>query len=125
MTTIDPGDAGALARTLVAIDSRNPTLVPGGPGELECARALEGILTEWGFRVEVFDAAPGRPNVLARIGRAEFGRTVMFNGHLDVVGVDGMTHAPFDAAVQDGRLYGRGAADMKGGVAHGVPRRMA
>ncbi len=117
MTTIDPGDAAALARTLVAIDSRNPTLVPGGPGELECARALEDILAEWGFRVEVFDAAPGRPNVLARIGRAESGRTVMFNGHLDVVGVDGMTHAPFDATVQDGRLYGRGAADMKGGVA--------
>jgi acetylornithine deacetylase len=41
----------------------------------------------------------------------------MFNGHLDVVGVDGMTHAPFDARVTSGRLYGRGASDMKGGVA--------
>lgn len=117
MTTIPPGDAVALTRALVAIDSRNPTLVPGGPGEIECARALRDILATWGFRAELVDAAPGRPNVVARIGTGESGRALMFNGHLDVVGVDGMTHAPFDAAVRGGRIYGRGSADMKGGVA--------
>ena len=47
----------------------------------------------------------------------------MFNGHLDVVGVEGMTHAPFDGEERDGRLYGRGAADMKGGIAADVRRR--
>ena len=88
------GDAVALTRELVRIDSRNPSLVPGGPGEGAVARALGEILSEWGFRVDVHDAAPGRPNVVARIGRGG-GRSLMFNGHLDVVGTDGMIHDPW------------------------------
>jgi acetylornithine deacetylase len=74
------------------------------------------VLRAWGFRVDVRDAAPGRPNVVARIGR-EGGRSLMFNGHLDVVGVDGMLHDPWNAPERDGRIYGRGSTDMKGGVA--------
>ena len=50
------------------IDSRNPSLVARGPGEALVAHALAGVLDAWGFRVEVVDAAPGRPNVIARIG---------------------------------------------------------
>jgi acetylornithine deacetylase len=115
-TGIQLGDAVALARTLVRVDSRNPTLVPGAPGEEAIARLLAGVLESWGFRVELHEAARGRANVVARIG-ARGGRSLMFNGHLDVVGVDGMTHAPFDAEERAGRLYGRGAADMKAGVA--------
>lgn len=112
------GDGVALARALVAVDSRNPTLVPGAPGEGEAAQVLAATLAGWGFAVEVRDAAPGRPNVIARTGRAQEGsRSLMFNGHLDVVGVDGMRHAPFDPVEHDGRIYGRGSADMKGGVA--------
>ena len=110
------GDAVALTRELVRIDSRNPSLVPGGPGEAAVARALCAILTAWGFAAELRDAAPGRPNVVARIGKGG-GRSLMFNGHLDVVGTDGMTHAPFDAHESDGRMYGRGSCDMKAGVA--------
>ena len=111
-------DPLALAGALVRVDSRNPDLVPGAPGERDAAALLAGVLADWGFAVEVADAAPGRPNVLARIGRGEPGApTLMLNGHLDVVGTEGMTHAPFDAAVRDGRLWGRGSADMKGGVA--------
>lgn len=113
---IPAGDAVALTRRLVQVDSRNPALVPGGPGEGAVARALAGILVEWGFRVDLQEVSAGRPNVVARIGRAG-GRTLMFNGHLDVVGVEGMTHAPFAATTTGGRLYGRGATDMKGGVA--------
>jgi acetylornithine deacetylase len=113
---IAPGDAVALTRELVRVDSRNPSLVPGAPGEAEVARALDAILESWGFAVELRDAAPGRPNVIARVGGGD-GATLMFNGHLDVVGTEGMRHAPFDAAERGGRLYGRGAADMKGGVA--------
>ena len=109
-------DAVALARTLVRIDSRNPTLVPGGPGETAVAQALAGTLESWGFDVEMYDAAPGRPNVVARAGRGR-GRSLMLNGHVDVVGVDGMSHAPFAAEERSGKLYGRGAADMKGGIA--------
>jgi len=114
--TVARGDAVALARTLVRIDSRNPSLVPGAPGEGPVARSLAGVLRAWGFAVEVHDAAPNRPNVIARVGPAG-GRTLMLNGHLDVVGTDGMTHAPFAADEHDGSLWGRGASDMKGGVA--------
>lgn len=117
MSTIAPGDARALARALVEIDSRNPSLVPGAPGENACAAFLHGVLDAWGFRTELRDAAPGRPNLIARIGGAHGGRTLMFNGHLDVVGVEGMLHPPFSATERDGRLYGRGSADMKGGIA--------
>ena len=131
--TIPRGDAVALARELVRVDSRNPTLVAGAPGEAAVARVLSDILASWGFEVEVHEAAPGRPNVLAWIPgsaglivtesidpAAEFRPelpALMFNGHLDVVGVEGMVHAPFDAETRDGRMYGRGATDMKGGVA--------
>jgi acetylornithine deacetylase len=110
------GDALALTRELVRIDSRNPSLVAGAPGEGNVARALAAVLNEWGFRVELLDSAPGRPCVIARVGPTD-GGTLMFNGHLDVVGTEGMVHAPFNGIERDGRLYGRGATDMKGGVA--------
>jgi acetylornithine deacetylase len=113
---IPRGDAVALARALIQIDSRNPTLAPDSPGEGDCARALAAVLDDWGFVVQVVDAAPGRPNVIARIGPAD-APALMLNGHLDVVGVDGMVHPPFSAELRDGRIYGRGSADMKGGLA--------
>lgn len=100
----------------MSIDSRNPTLVPGAAGEGECARALAATLDAWGFRVALIDSAPNRPSVVARIGRSG-GRTLLFNGHLDTVGVEGMTHPPFDPVVADGKIFGRGSCDMKGGVA--------
>jgi acetylornithine deacetylase len=110
------GDAVALVRELVRIDSRNPSLAPGGPGERDIARTLAAVLESWDFRVEVNDVVDGRPNVVARVGTPGE-NSLLFNGHLDVVGVEGMIHAPWDAEVRDGRLYGRGSSDMKGGVA--------
>lgn len=115
--SIARGDAVALTRELVRVDSRNPTLVAGAPGEGRVARVLADVLGAWGFDVTVRDAAPGRPNVIARIGGARGGRSLMLNGHIDVVGVEGMTHAPWDPVVRDGRIYGRGSSDMKAGVA--------
>jgi acetylornithine deacetylase len=115
---VAPGDALELTRALVRIDSRNPDLMPGAPGERGAAVALAGVLTSWGFRVTLQDTGGGRPNVVARIGSARRGAPVlMFNGHLDVVGVEGMTHPPFDGRLESGRVHGRGATDMKGGVA--------
>ena len=118
---IPAGDAVALTRALVRVDSRNPTLVPGAPGERAVAELLAAVLRDWGMPAELHDAAPGRPNVVARLrGRGGGGsgaRSLLLNGHLDVVGVEGMTHAPFAAEERDGRIYGRGSADMKGGVA--------
>lgn len=116
MSSRFPLDAIALTEALVAIDSRNPELVPGAPGETRVAQQLAEILAGWGFAVSVSEAAPGRPNVIARIGPT--GRSpLVLNGHLDVVGVEGMTHAPFTPTRIGDRLYGRGATDMKGGVA--------
>jgi acetylornithine deacetylase len=101
---------------LVAIDSVNPSLVGGGAGEQEMAEQLAVTLGAAGLDVELQPVAPGRPNVVAELrGRAP-GPTLMFCGHLDTVGVEAMER-PFDPEVRDGRLYGRGAYDMKGGVA--------
>ena len=110
------GDAVALTRALVAIDSRNPSLASDGPGEGACAAALARTLGQWGFRVELQESGTSRPNVLARIGRAG-GRALLFNGHLDTVGVQGMIHPPWEPEVRAGRVYGRGSSDMKAGVA--------
>lgn len=106
----------ALLSELVSIDSVNPALVAGGAGEKEIAAAVARRLRAAGLKVETEDAAPGRPNVVAVLeGRAP-GRSLMLCGHLDTVGVEGMP-APFDPVERDGRLYGRGAQDMKGGLA--------
>ncbi|MFL5481284.1 MAG: ArgE/DapE family deacylase [Gemmatimonadaceae bacterium] len=110
------GDAVALARALIKIDSRNPTLVPDAPGERACALMLASVLDEWGFEVELQEKVPDRPNVIARMG-ARDAPALMLNGHLDVVGIEGMVHAPFTADVRDNRIYGRGSADMKAGIA--------
>jgi acetylornithine deacetylase len=111
-----PLDPVALTASLVAIDSRNPSLVPDGPGELACATHLATVLNAWGFAVSLQELAPGRANIIARIGPT--GRTpLILNGHLDVVGVAGMSHEPFSPDIHDGKLYGRGSTDMKGGVA--------
>lgn len=112
-----PGDALALTRALVACDSRNPAFAPDAPGEGAAAQLLADTLTAWGFTVDLIEAAPGRPNVVARIGGGHGGRSLILNGHLDTVGVAGMTHDPYAADLRDGRLYGRGSCDMKAGVA--------
>ena len=114
---IAPGDAHALARALVRVDSRNPRLSPDGPGEAPCIALLRDALDGWGFHTDVHEAAPGRPNLIARVGEVRGGQTLMLSGHVDVVGIEGMTHEPFAGEVRGDRLYGRGAADMKGGVA--------
>ena len=116
MSDLPIGDARALTRALVRIDSRNPSLSPGAPGEGAVARALAEVLRAWGARVDLIESSAGRPCVVARFGTPG-GRSLMLNGHLDTVGVEGMVHAPWDATERDGQLYGRGSTDMKGGVA--------
>jgi acetylornithine deacetylase len=105
-----------LTSDLVAIDSVNPSLVPGGAGERAVSEFIASWLRRAGFDVDVTDAAPGRPNVVAMADGREPGPTRILCGHTDTVGVEDMT-APFDPVVRDGRLYGRGSQDMKGGIA--------
>jgi acetylornithine deacetylase len=105
-----------LLRELVAIDSVNPTLAAGAAGEREIAAAIAQEMRAFGLDVEMQEAAPGRPNVIGVFDGRRPGRTLMLCGHTDTVGVTGMD-APFSPVEKDGRLYGRGAQDMKGGVA--------
>lgn len=109
------GDAVALARVLVATPSVNPTLAPGGAGEAEVAGVCAAWLEAWGLETRIDEVAPGRCNVVATLEGE--GPTLLLNGHLDTVGVEGMTVPPFGAVLEDGRLLGRGGCDMKGGVA--------
>lgn len=105
-----------LIADLVAIDSVNPDLVEGGAGEGAAARFIAGWLAEAGLEVRLDEVRPGRPNVVARARGSGGGRTLMLNGHIDTVGVAGVS-APHSPRVEGGRLYGRGAFDMKAGVA--------
>ena len=105
-----------LVAALVAIDSVNPDLVPGGAGEAEIADFAAGWLRDAGLEVELDEAAPGRPSVIAVAPGTGGGASLMLNAHMDTVGVEGMER-PFEPVVRDGRMYGRGAYDMKASLA--------
>jgi acetylornithine deacetylase len=105
-----------LAAALVRIDSVNPALIAGGAGELEMAAFVAAWLGQAGLEVEVVEPVPGRPSVIGVARGTGGGRTLLLNAHLDTVGTEAM-EAPFAARIEDGRLYGRGAYDMKGALA--------
>lgn len=105
-----------LLAQLVAFDSVNPSLAPGAAGEGKIAAYIANHLRSIGLDVHVQDVAPGRPNVIGVLDTGNPGPSLMFCGHIDTVGVDGMRD-PFVPIVRDGRLYGRGSQDMKSGVA--------
>src|SRR5689334_16240504 len=105
-----------LLRELVAIDSVNPTLVPGAAGEAAIGDAIAHEMRRLGLDVSIEAVAPGRPNVVGVLEGRSRGKTLMFCGHTDTVGVTGMTD-PFTPIERDGKLFGRGAQDMKAGVA--------
>jgi acetylornithine deacetylase len=107
-----------LLAELVGIDSVNPGLVPGASGEARIVGHLGQRLAAAGFAVTVVPAFghDDRPSLVAMPPGPAEGPTVVLNGHLDTVGVAGMPE-PFAARIVGDRLVGRGAADMKGGVA--------
>lgn len=110
-----------LLEDLVVIESVNPGLVPGAAGEMAIVWYLEARLAAAGFSTTMVpsNGAPDRPSLVA-IGPGEPDwPTVVLNGHLDTVGVAGMP-APFVPDIDGDRMYGRGTADMKGGVAAAV-----
>lgn len=105
-----------LLQQLVAIDSINPDLVPGGAGEAHIARFVAEWFAQAGLEVVWDEVAPGRPNVIGIARGTGGGRSLLLNAHMDTVGVAGMEH-PHEPFIENNRLYGRGAYDMKGGLA--------
>jgi acetylornithine deacetylase len=115
---VRPEFVADLLERLVAVPSVNPMLVPGAAGEAEIAGVLADACRRLDLRVELDEALPGRPNVVAVLpGRGSGrGRSLLLNGHTDTVGVAGM-ESPFSPHRRGDRIYGRGAADMKGSLA--------
>jgi len=113
---VDAKEQLELLSKLVAINSVNPDLVPGAPGERKIAEFVASYLEEFGFEVKLQRTSRNdRPNVIGILHGSGGGKTLMLNGHLDTVGVAGMDD-PFTPRLKDGKLYGRGAYDMKGGL---------
>ncbi|HEY6572677.1 MAG TPA: M20/M25/M40 family metallo-hydrolase, partial [Candidatus Eisenbacteria bacterium] len=107
----------ALLESLVRIPSVNPLLASDEPtGEAGIAEFIRGWLVAQGVPAALEVAAPGRPNVVGTVGRGG-GKTLVLCAHIDTVGTAGMTIPPFEPRREGGRLYGRGAFDMKGGLA--------
>ncbi len=109
---------------LVRINSVNPSLSPEGPGEAEVSAYVADALNALGLEVTTYELAPNRVNVVGILRGTGEGKSLLLNAHMDTVGVAGMVD-PFGAVIEDagaessrnGRLYGRGAQDMKGSLA--------
>ncbi|MEZ4572246.1 MAG: M20/M25/M40 family metallo-hydrolase [Thermomicrobiales bacterium] len=112
MYTFERADIIEAASEMIGIPSINPDLVENGEGE-STSPAQSPVASEQteGIDVELQEAADGRLNVIAAAGRGD-GRTLMLNGHIDTVGVEGMAD-PFNPKVDGNRLHGRGSYDMK------------
>jgi acetylornithine deacetylase len=111
-----PDPVPLLAR-LIGIDSVNPDLVPGGAGETRIADFCAGWLAPRGFDVHRLEKRQGRPSLVAVARGSGGGRSLMLNGHLDTVGLGTYDGDPLEPEIRDGRMFGRGAFDMKGGIA--------
>lgn len=113
-------DAVSLLHDLIRLPSVNPM-----GRELPAEICFEGRVTAYledyfaalGVPYERFDVAPGRANVIARVDVPDAARTLLLDAHQDTVPVDGMTIAPFEPTQRNGRIHGRGACDVKGGMA--------
>lgn len=102
-----------LLQALVRFDTTNP---PGN--EEACIDYVDDLLSAAGIDTERYARDPARPNLVARLPGGDAPPLLLY-GHVDVVPTEGQdwTHPPFDGAIEDGYLWGRGALDMKGGVA--------
>jgi len=110
------GDLQKLVCELVAIESVNPDLVATGSGESKIAAFVAAWLAAEGLAVQVVEPVPGRASVIGVLAGAGGGTSLMLNAHMDTVGAGGMKD-PFAPVVREGRVYGRGAYDMKGSLA--------
>ncbi|HEU4741258.1 MAG TPA: M20 family metallopeptidase [Meiothermus sp.] len=113
---VDAEEVVRLAQQLIQIESYYP-----GPGEQPVVDYLEPYLRERGFKTILQQVAPGRPNLIADLGAGPGG--LILEGHTDVVTHGSLEHwtvPPYEGRIVDGRLYGRGSCDMKGGLAAAI-----
>jgi acetylornithine deacetylase len=110
----------ALLQELVRTNSVNPSLEAGAPGEGAVAAIVQREFAGGRFEVRRLEQTSGRPSIVVRLPGSGGGRSLMFNAHMDTVGVEGMAE-PFSARVEGRRLYGRGAYDMKGCLLYTSP----
>ena len=116
MIAIDTGYVTRVLQDLVRINSVNPVLAPSAPGERAIAEYVGEAMSSLGAEVRYHEPKSGRVSVVARLDGSAPGRSLMFNAHADTVDTAGMPD-PFSGDLRDGRVYGRGAFDMKGGLA--------
>lgn len=112
-----PDSAASLLAELVRIPSVNPDLVPGSGGEAAIADFCQAWLAERGFEVHRLESRPGRPSIVGIAQGSGGGRSLILNGHYDTVTLATYQGDPLSAELREGKLFGRGAYDMKSGVA--------
>lgn len=117
--TIDRTYLTETLRDLVQINSINPSLVSDGPGEAAIAAYIARSLQNIGLAVYPYEPEAGRVSIVGKLAGQGNGRSLMLNAHVDTVGVVGMAD-PFSGKIEGGKLFGRGAYDMKGSVAAGM-----
>ena len=114
--SVDQSYITSTLSTLVQTKSINPAFSDGDPSdEREIATVIGRMMRALGMEVTEYEPEPGRVSVVGRLAGSGGGRSLMLYGHIDTVGVTAMPE-PFSASIRDGKLYGRGAYDMKGGV---------
>lgn len=115
---VSSNDLVVLTQTLVQINSASPSLgsVPG-PGEVEIARYITAWLEHRDIETHWIEPTKGRPSVIGVARGTGGGKSLMFNGHIDTVTIMGYEDDPLSGKIVNGKLYGRGAADMKCGIA--------
>ncbi len=123
MWDIRESEAYRLLAELIAIDSTNPSLVPGGAGEQKVAEFIAAYLKDAGFESYLDQVQPGRPNVIGVMPASEGGGAgrngrhgLIINGHTDTVSTAGMVYEPLVARRDGDAVHGRGSGDMKGGL---------
>ena len=103
-----------ITQNLIRFDTTNP---PGN--EILCINYLDGLLKEAGFETQILAKEPSRANLVTRLKGEGHAPPLLLQGHVDVVSTANQpwTKPPFEGRIEDGYLWGRGALDMKSGVA--------
>ncbi|HBC91817.1 MAG TPA: peptidase M20 [Pelotomaculum sp.] len=114
---IDKNELLEVLQQMIRVESVNPTLVKGGNGESEIANFLIKYLAQAGLKVQCQEIGPKRKNVIGILKGTGGGRSIILNGHTDTVSLEGMKINPLEPEYREGRVYGRGSLDMKGGLA--------